>query len=108
MAEGKDSTSGSAVEQKQETELESVSDIAIRKKSSGKKDENHYLRQEQIHAYRLKVTKEERAKRSKLRRGEDVAPDSESPKKKKRVSFLSTDPVSEECVASPKNTSPET
>lgn len=71
-------------------------DIAIKKKSSREKDENFHLRQEQIQAYRKKVTKEERARRSKLRRGEEITPESESPQKKKKVSFLSSESPSKE------------
>lgn len=55
-----------------------------RKKSSLQKDENHLLRQEQILMYKATVLKEERANRMRLRHGIFE----ESPKKKKRVSFV--------------------
>lgn len=73
--------------------LDPEEDYSIRKKSSGKKDENRSLRQEQVQAYRSKVSKEERARRSKLRHADPMLSDSESPRKKKKVSFLTTDKV---------------
>lgn len=96
MAESQDSPHNSNTEKSPDLLSDKEKDIAIKKKSSGQKDENHNLRQEQIQAYRLKVTKEERARRSKLRRGEELSSDNESPKKKKRVSFLSTEPARKE------------
>lgn len=67
---------------------EEEEDVILKKKSSGQKEEIRLLRQEQIQAYRLTVTQEERAKRSKLRQGETRTSADESPKKKKRVSFV--------------------
>lgn len=62
--------------------LDDASDVSIRKKTPLQKDENHFLRQEQISSYRTAVLKEERERRLRLRHGEE-----ESPKKRKRVSF---------------------
>lgn len=66
------------------TDLPDEGEVLIKRKSGARKDENQILRREQIDLYKSKILREDREKRYLARNGKDS---SESPKKKKRVSF---------------------
>lgn len=66
-------------------------EVLIKRKTGARKDENQILRREQIDLYKSKILREDREKRYLARNGKDT---SESPKKKKRVSF--EDPPSDD------------
>lgn len=66
------------------TDMLAEAEVLIKRKSGARKDENQILRREQIDLYKSKILREDREKRYLARKGKDT---SESPKKKKRVSF---------------------